>query len=153
MARRKIRVILAVACLSVMCAQAAPAEAQGFRGRFGGGHRWMQQHQDNGGPAAQDQSGGQEDFSDPERRKALKEQLMQLPPDQRRERIHELREKFKEKREQRFSERREKFEGLWEKATPEQKSKFCSNLAAKCTGEAAGSPGCQLAQQRCNGSK
>lgn len=149
MVTRKIKkVFLGIACFSLLCVQAAPADAQGFKGRFGG-HRWERQ-QDNGGPAAQEQGGEQEDFASPERRRALREQLMQLPPDQRRQRIQELKERFRERREQRFTERRQKFEGMWEKATPEQKSKFCSDLAAKCTGEAAGNPGCRLALQRCN---
>ncbi|HTK86008.1 MAG TPA: hypothetical protein VL625_13070 [Patescibacteria group bacterium] len=149
MVTRKIKkALLAVACFAVLCTQAVPADAQGFF-RRGGGHRWQQQDNGGGPGMGQDQGGGQEDFSNPDRRRALKEQLMQLPPDQRRQRIQELREQFQAKREQ----RREKFEGMWEKASPEQKSKFCSNIAAKCTGEAAGKPGCQLAQQRCNGNR
>ncbi len=150
MIRGKIqKFLLAVSVMAVLVVLAAPADAQGFF-RRGGGHRWQQQQQDNSGPgAAQDQGGqsGPGDGSFRQRKEALKQQLMQLPPDQRRQRIQELKEQFK----QRFSERKQKFDEKWNNASPEQKSKFCGKISERCTGDQADSPGCQLAQERCAG--
>ena len=143
--RKSGKILLLAACLAVFAS--LPAHAQG---RFGG--RWAQQGGANQG-ASQDQSAPQEDVSTPEGKQALRQQLMKLPPDQRRQRMQELRQKFQQQRQQRLAERQQKFSDKWSKASPEQRSKFCSNIVQRCSGEDADKPRCQLAQTACAGNK
>ena len=147
--RRKTGKILLVAACAAMIAGlfADPACAQDGRfKRFGGGgfrQQLQQQRQER-----MQQGGGQGEFGKG-KREALREELMKLPPDQRRQRIQELKQKFQE----RHQERQQAFEDKWGKASPEQRAKFCEGVAQKCASGGSDSPACTLAQKTCAGNR
>ncbi len=66
------------------------------------------------------------------RGQALKEQLMQLPPAQRKAKIEELKQQVTAEKAQKLQQRKDEFQGKWDKATPEQRAKFCTNVKQKC---------------------
>lgn len=84
------------------------------------------------------------------RREKIKEELMALPPEERKEKMQALREEFSRDHQASQSEHKEKFEERWKNATPEQKEKFCSNVEHKCAEGGGEGYGCKVAQEACS---
>jgi hypothetical protein len=112
----------------------------GFRKGLGQKH---QQNQSQGGAGTESMK---------EKRQALREQLMQLPPDERKAKIQELKQSMAQQREQKLEQKKADFQSKWDKATPEQRTKFCSNVQQKCNGgDSNGEFACKVAQAQCAG--
>ncbi|MDB5490948.1 MAG: hypothetical protein JWO78_797 [Micavibrio sp.] len=91
---------------------------------------------------------GQHDGRFGARREQLKEQLMQLPPEQRKTRVEELKQEMSAAKAQKLEQRKEEFQGKWNNASPEQREKFCANVKQKCA-EGGRKFACEVAESKC----
>jgi hypothetical protein len=83
-----------------------------------------------------------------EMREKLKNELMGLPPEERKAKMDELRKEMLEKRQERRTERKEEFENKWDDATPDEREAFCSHAKEKCQ-EHGGGMICETLQEKC----
>ena len=105
-------------------------------------------------PGYYDQRGGGDegDFRDPQRRQMMRQQLQDMPPDQRRERMQDMRHQFQERHDEGMNEREQKFRERWGQASPDQRQKFCANVGQRCNGR-SNSPACSYARSTCAGGR
>lgn len=85
-----------------------------------------------------------------QRRQELKDQLMQLPPDQRRAKVEEMKQQMSADKAQKLQQRKDEFQNKWDNASPEQRTKFCDNVKQKCA-EGGKKFACEIAQNKCAG--
>jgi hypothetical protein len=83
-----------------------------------------------------------------EKRQELKEQLMKLPPEQRRAKIDELKQQMSADKAQKLQQRKDEFQNKWNNASPEQRAQFCNNVKQKCA-EGGKKFACEIAQSKC----
>lgn len=80
----------------------------------------------------------------------LREQLMKLPPDQRRAKIEEMKQQMSADKARKLQQRKDEFQNKWDKASPEDRKKFCTNVKQKCA-EGGKKFACEIAQDKCSG--
>ena len=158
---------LLTAFLVVMTVAAAPASGAGPDGVKQAGpapHAFTLVQERQGPGFIRENTGGQrekkwdrrksfrgESLMDPQKREALRQELMNLPPEERKARMEQLRREFQQKREQTVEERRAQFQERWDSASPEDKAKFCGRARERCAAGGGEGQACAWAENSCSG--
>jgi len=83
-----------------------------------------------------------------EKRRHMKEELMKLPPEERKARIEQLKQQMSSEKTEKLQHRKEEFQSKWDKASPEDRAKFCANVKQKCA-EGGRKFACEIAESKC----